>query len=1036
VSDARFGPPRRPVPGWARRPVVWALAAAAVAAAAPAVPFEAAAAPRDRAKLNPDALAILRSPSKLATSQRRHVIVRPDRVELWQGATSLESIPFNGRAATLPGVAAAVAASSHPSWLEETQPGVFLLRVALVQAPGSRLDVAVPAVRQVRLQSDPEVYISAMGAVGRYTGVQVTSWDPRRGRPQANPRAPRPFVRYGPGSTLEIVRSRFGYLGTDRSSGAYGVTWEGATGKAVSSVFHHNFFGVYTFAARDIQFVGNVFRDNALYGLDPHDYTTGLRVLGNRTFRNGTHGIVFSVGVTDAVIRDNHSFANGANGIVMDERSDRNVIVDNVVEDNNGDGIVLLGSSRILVRGNQVRSNRVGIRVNLRSAANRIEANKLDGNQRGIELYGGARDIQLVGNEVANSVGMGITLEAPGSTSQGDKVLDGHVEDDTRGRVGVEVRSLAHLVDTSVTGMEQGIVVTERAIATIERAQVRAGRSGVRVQRGGVVRVDRSRLVASSPFSGAAPKANTGNTLVSAEAAPPRLALAGAAFLVLAVVLQVVHRSRNRPSGLAKEDPGGRPGRGQDRPAQARRDLLDRRRLAARVRLGVALVAVVGGMVALPRATTPPIVVAVGSPKGVERIELGAGHADLGRLADTLADQGHRDLLVRSGRGWLLARTLVVRPGAQLDVEGELRLLSEPHAVVGLEARGGQINVSHAVVTSWNRRSGAPDADVRDGRAWVLARGGASMEVLDSRMQQLGYDRAERYGVAWRTRGTGGEVRGSTFTGNFYGLYTYDVEPMRIRDSVIERSHLYGLDPHTGSRGFVIENNQFRDNGKHGMILADDCSGAVVRNNRVYRNRAHGLVVFQDSDDVVVEHNEVHDNGLAGIDVDDAAGTRVLGNVVYANRTGVSMHDQATGVIVEGNRLSANRVDGIRVATGASVAAIRGNLADYNYRAGAYLAGGQASLGPGNRLLDNEAGVWISGRMGSVTVAGNTIGDNVLDGVHLGRETATLVIEGNTILTNGKAAFSVEVTGAARQFAPHNTVAGNEDGLERLRGLE
>jgi parallel beta-helix repeat protein len=141
------------------------------------------------------------------------------------------------------------------------------------------------------------------------------------------------------------------------------VNWRRSTGGATDSVFHHNFFGAYSYQARGLVFRGNVFRDNKLYGLDPHTGSTRLVVERNQAFRNGAHGIVFSEDVTDGVVRGNRSFANGDNGIVLDERSDRNLVSGNLVEGNQGDGIVILGSSDNLVRGNVVRGNRVGIEV-------------------------------------------------------------------------------------------------------------------------------------------------------------------------------------------------------------------------------------------------------------------------------------------------------------------------------------------------------------------------------------------------------------------------------------------------------------------------------------------------------------------------------------------------------------------------------------------------------------------------------------------------------------------------------------------------
>ena len=109
-------------------------------------------------------------------------------------------------------------------------------------------------------------------------------------------------------------------------------------------------------------------------------------------------------------------------------------------------------------------------------------------------------------------------------------------------------------------------------------------------------------------------------------------------------------------------------------------------------------------------------------------------------------------------------------------------------------------------MTSWAPDAGRPDDLAGDGRAWVLARDGAVMNVVRSRMERLGHDRAERSGVAWRTRRTSGTISRSVFTGNWDG------------------AHLHG------GRDLGIEDNVFRTSARHGMVLAAGC--ASVRGNQ------------------------------------------------------------------------------------------------------------------------------------------------------------------------------------------------------------
>jgi parallel beta-helix repeat protein len=393
---------------------------------------------------------------------------------------------------------------------------------------------------------------------------------------------------------------------------------------------------------------------------------------------------------------------------------------------------------------------------------------------------------------------------------------------------------------------------------------------------------------------------------------------------------------------------------------------------------------------------------------GGERLELLGGRIDLPALAEALARDGRTDILTRQDGTWLLSRSLVIRPGATLEVrKATLRLHSEPNRFVGLEARGGNLEIVDSTVTSWAPGTGRPDDQVDDGRAWVLAREGAVMNVLGSRMEQLGYARAERSGVAWRTKATSGTIHRSTFAGNWYGAWV------------------------SGTRNLRIEDNVFRHNGRHGLTLAVGCSNATVRGNQSYANAGHGMVVFQGSNDVTLTTNEVHDNRRSGIDVDSSLRLRLTGNVVYGNDIGLHVHGRSRSIVADDNRLAANRLDGLRISSGATQVTASKNLIDFNHRAGVFIAEGTAEIGPANRLLDNEMGVWLSTDARGTAVMDNSIESNVLDGVHLAGLRVGLV-RGNLIRANRKAAFSVASKGSARPFLTENRLVGNP-AQERVR---
>jgi len=420
-----------------------------------------------------------------------------------------------------------------------------------------------------------------------------------------------------------------------------------------------------------------------------------------------------------------------------------------------------------------------------------------------------------------------------------------------------------------------------------------------------------------------------------------------------------------------------------------------RRRRVSGALLAAAAVIAPAAMLLGASAARPAGPVVALAPDG-ERVELVAGHAGVGDLAAALDRAGLPGVLVRDGSSWLLASTLVVRDGARLTVDGgELRLRSEPGTVVGLEAAGGAIDLTGgAVVTSWDPVAGGPDAQPADGRAWVLATGGALLRVDHATVRMLGYDAPGRSGLTWDA--ARGEVVGSTVTGNWHGLSALRTAPLLVRDAVIERSEHDGVRGRAcsargsargsapgaapGARGgLVVERAVVRDNGGDGVAVGAGCGGSVVRDSRAQRNAGDGIAVRAGAGGAVVERNEAEGNGGAGIGVGRSSGTRVAGNLAYGNAAGIAVRDRAAAVVVDGNRLTANRGDGLRVTGGAAVAAARGNVADGNHRAGAYVDGAAATLGPGNELVGNDVGVWATATARRVRLTGNRVDGNALD---------------------------------------------------------
>src|SRR6185369_12650475 len=151
------------------------------------------------------------------------------------------------------------------------------------------------------------------------------------------------------------------------------------------------------------------------------------------------------------------------------------------------------------------------------------------------------------------------------------------------------------------------------------------------------------------------------------------------------------------------------------------------------------------------------------------------------------------------------------------------------------------------------------------------------------------------------------------------------------------------------------------DNGKHGIILAEECSNGIVRNNVAYNNLHHGIVIYQRSDNNLVEGNTAYGNGGHGININDSANTIVRGNTVYDNlEAGIGIGQQASATQLLGNAVRANRGDGITLYSDAKGSLLRENTISDNARYGIYVKSAGDLRAEANRVVGNAVGVFIN----------------------------------------------------------------------------
>ena len=328
-------------------------------------------------------------------------------------------------------------------YFSETSPGVFLAKLPIVVGRKGILDID-KNTQELRLSQQAGSFLINDGQLF-VRDTKVTGWDEKANGPALFKSAKefRPFLLAWGGTETYISKTKMASFGYANSK-SYGVSISQytpnmakvlkrpePTGWIIDSEFSDMWYGFYCYETRDFVVKGNTYRDNIVYGIDPHDRSHGLIIADNDVF--GTqrkHGIIISREVNDSFIFNNRSHDNKLSGLVIDRNSSNNLIADNQIFQNHTDGITLYESGDNLLWGNKVINNRRhGIRVrnsvNIRLYENIALANGLTG------VYGHIKDLTetdrdidldpfdtqvsliLVGGELAGNGSGPLSIDSP-----------------------------------------------------------------------------------------------------------------------------------------------------------------------------------------------------------------------------------------------------------------------------------------------------------------------------------------------------------------------------------------------------------------------------------------------------------------------------------------------------------------------------------------------------------------------------------------------------------------------------------------------
>ncbi len=387
---------------------------------------------------------------------------------------------------------------------------------------------------------------------------------------------------------------------------------------------------------------------------------------------------------------------------------------------------------------------------------------------------------------------------------------------------------------------------------------------------------------------------------------------------------------------------------------------------------------------------------------------------------------------------------------------------------VYLRTHSGVINMDGIKISSWdaaaNGGAGGVDEEVTNGRAYIIAKFGATLNIRNSELSYLGSADSESTGVAWRDQDdpadpgvqrsrVTGEVVNSLFHHNYYGVFASQASNMLLRDNQFHSNLRYGITLRDLTHDIQVENNQAFGNVSHGFLVSRGCYNLVLRNNKAYNNTdpstslAHGFVLdpgsaaagIIPSTDNVLESNEAFLNEGYGLRIQTSNGNTIVGNNFHENQQGIYVDIGSSENVIRGNTLNQNNASGLAVRESADGNTINENTMAGNLEHGLYLRS-NSNTATGNLITGNKkSGIFLFLAVGVTAVQdnqliSNTVSGNTENGIDLRGATRTLIQEN---LVEGNGLQGVYLTdNASQNMLLRNTLRVNQGYGIRANGLQ
>ncbi len=445
------------------------------------------------------------------------------------------------------------------------------------------------------------------------------------------------------------------------------------------------------------------------------------------------------------------------------------------------------------------------------------------------------------------------------------------------------------------------------------------------------------------------------------------------------------------------------------------------------------------------------------------------GPGAIATLADiqTRLGAANAALLQNQGNGvWQLNANLKLEREVTLNLSPdtgvtELKLRSNTGILSGtvdyssfvyIRTHDGVINIDGVKLYGWDAVNNKVDENSADGRAYIIAKYGAELNIRNAELSYLGTpENSESWGVTWRddsalsAAGTTralvtGVVENSKFHHNFAGAQVIQGGDMSFIGNEFYSNNNYGFYARDNSRDILLENNLAYNNVSHGIHLARGCANFTLRKNKAYDNGAggnfaHGILISQGSApfaasvDNLLDENEAYGNSGYGINLEGSNNNEVRNNNLHNNQVGLTLEDGSTANNVHHNIATTNSNHGFQIRQSSDNNTLLANTATGNSFNGFYIRSS------GNRVENNtatanlEVGIAVKPENATAlqnnSLISNAVSSNAGSGLDL-RGVVNTTVERNRIEGNG--VHGIYLTdGAVGTLIRNNTIVLNND---------